>query len=45
MKKILLIAVCIIGLGQAGLASDIPTTNWGAVLKVTLSKVGDVEKG
>ena len=45
MKKILLIAVCIIGLGQAGLASDIPTTNWGAVLKVPLSKVWDVEKG
>ena len=45
MKKILLIAACIIGFGQAGLASDIPTTNWGAVLKVPLSKVGDVEKG
>ncbi len=34
-----------IGFGQAGLTSDIPTTNWGAVLKVPLSKVGDVEKG
>jgi len=45
MKKILFIAACVIGLGQAVLASDIPTTNWGAVLKVPLSKVGDVEKG
>ena len=45
MKKILLIAACIIGFGQVGLPSDIPTTNWGAVLKVPLSKVGEVEKG
>ena len=45
MKKFLLIAACIIGFGQAGSASAIPTTNWGAVLKVPLSKVGDVEKG
>ena len=45
MKKFLLIAACIIGFGQAGFASDIPTTNWGAVLKVPLSKVGSVEKG
>ena len=44
-KKILFIAACVIGFGQDGLASDIPTTNWGAVLKVPLSKVGSVEKG
>ena len=44
-EKILIIAAFIIEFGQAGLASDIPTTNWGAVLKVPLSKVEDVKKG
>ena len=45
MKFIIALVVCMIGFGQAALASDIPTTNWGAVLKVPLSKVGEVEKG
>jgi len=44
-EKILLTAAFIIGFGQAGLASDIPTTIWGAVLKVSLSKFEDVKKG
>ena len=45
MKFIIALVACMIGFGQAALASDIPTTNWGAVLKVPLSKVSEVEKG
>ena len=35
----------IISMGYTCLASDIPTTNWGAVLKVPLDKVAEVDKG
>ena len=45
MKFIIALVAFMIGFGQAALASDIPTTNWGAVLKVPLSKVSEVEKG
>ena len=45
MKFIIALVACMIGFGQAALASDIPTTNWGAMLKVPLSKVSEVEKG
>ena len=34
-----------ITIGSACFASDIPTTNWGAVLKVPLDKVAEVDKG
>jgi hypothetical protein len=37
--------VTAITIGSACLASDIPTTNWGAVLKVPLDKVEEVDKG
>ena len=45
MKLVIVLAACIVGFCQASSASDISTTNWGAVLKVPLSKVGEVEKG
>ena len=45
MNRILATAAVLITIGTAGLSSDIPTTNWGAVLKVPLDKVEEVEKG
>ena len=44
MNRILAAAIAIV-IGSACLASDIPTTNWGAVLKVPLDKVEEVDKG
>ena len=44
MNRILAAAIAII-IGSTCLASDIPTTNWGAVLKVPLDKVEEVDKG
>ena len=45
MNRIFATAAFIITIGTACLSSDIPTTNWGAVLKVPLDKVEEVEKG
>lgn len=45
MNRILATAAFLITIGTACLSSDIPTTNWGAVLKVPLDKVEEVEKG
>ena len=45
MNRILASAAFLITIGTACLSSDIPTTNWGAVLKVPLDKVEEVEKG
>ena len=44
MNRILATAAFLITFGTACLSSDIPTTNWGAVLKVPLDKVEEVEK-
>mgnify|MGYP001327346553 FL=1 len=45
MKLVIVLAACIVGFCQASSASDIPTTNWGAVLKVPLGQIAEVEKG
>ena len=45
MNRILATAAFLVTIGTACLSSDIPTTNWGAVLKVPLDKVEEVEKG
>ena len=45
MFRILAAATIAITVGSPGLASDIPTTNWGAVLKVPVDKVEEVDKG
>ena len=45
MNRIFATAAFLITIGTACLSSDIPTTNWGAVLKVPLDKVEEVEKG
>ena len=45
MKRVLATAAFLMTFGTACLSSDIPTTNWGAVLKVPLDKVEEVEKG
>ena len=45
MNGIFATAAFLITIGTACLSSDIPTTNWGAVLKVPLDKVEEVEKG
>ena len=45
MKRVLVLVACAVGFCRAASASDIPTTNWGAVLKVPLAKVVEVEKG
>ena len=45
MKLVIVLAACIVGFCQASSASDIPTTNWGAVLKVPLGQISEVEKG
>ena len=45
MKLVTALVACMVGFCQAASASDIPTTNWGAVLKVPLAKVIEVEKG
>ena len=45
MKLVIVLAACIVGFCQALSASDIPTTNWGAVLKVPLGQIAEVEKG
>ena len=45
MKLVIVLATCIVGFCQASSASDIPTTNWGAVLKVPLGQIAEVEKG
>ena len=43
MNRILATAAFLIAIGTACFSSDIPTTNWGAVLKVPLDKVEEVE--
>jgi hypothetical protein len=43
MNRILATAAFLITIGTACFSSDIPTTNWGAVLKVPLDKVEEVE--
>ena len=45
MKLVIVLAAFIVGFCQASSASDIPTTNWGAVLKVPLGQIAEVEKG
>ena len=45
MKIVIALVTCMIGFCQAASASDIATKNWGAVLKVPLGKVVEVEKG
>ena len=45
MKSVIVLAACIVCFCQASSASDIPTTNWGAVLKGPLGKTAEVEKG
>ena len=45
MFRLLAAAVIAITVGTPCLASDIPTTNWGAVLKVPVDKVEEVDKG
>ena len=45
MFRLLTAAAIAITVASPCLASDIPTTNWGAVLKVPLDKVEEVEKG
>lgn len=45
MNRILATAAFLITIGTGCLSSDAPTTNWGAVLKVPLDKVEEVEKG
>ena len=45
MKLVIVLAACIVYFCQASSASDIPTTNWGAVLKVPLGQIAEVEKG
>tara|TARA_B100001027_G_C16171317_1_gene287115 strand:+ start:160 stop:579 length:420 start_codon:yes stop_codon:yes gene_type:complete len=45
MKLVIVLAACVVGFCQASSASDIPTTNWGAVLKVPLGQIAEVEKG
>ena len=45
MKLVTVFVACVVGFFQVASASDIPRTNWGAVLKVPLGKVVEVEKG
>ena len=45
MFRLLVAAAIAITVGTPCLASDIPTTNWGAVLKVPVDKVEEVDKG
>ena len=45
MHRIFAAAAIAITAWSACLAADIPTTNWGAVLKVPLDKVEEVDKG
>ena len=45
MFRLLAAAAIAITVGTPCLASDIPTTNWGAVLKVPVDKVEEVDKG
>ena len=45
MKLVIVLAAFIVGFCQTSSASDIPTTNWGAVLKVPLGQIAEVEKG
>ena len=45
MTKFLFVIATIISIGSTSVASDLPTTNWGAVLKVPLDKVAEVDKG
>ena len=45
MHRIFAAAAIASTVGSACLAADIPTTNWGAVLKVPLDKVEEVDKG
>ena len=37
--------LAVVTLATTSVASEIPTTNWGAVLKVPLDKVAEVDKG
>ena len=45
MKLVTTFVACVFSFFQVASASDIPTTSWGAVLKVPLGKVAEVEKG
>ena len=45
MLRHLIAFVTIINISSYTLASDIPTTNWGAVLKVPVEKVEEVDSG
>ena len=45
MFRLLVAAAIAITVGTPCQASDIPTTNWGAVLKVPVDKVEEVDKG
>ena len=45
MFRIIAAAAIVLTVGSPCLASDIPTTNWGAVLKVPVDKVEEVDKG
>ena len=45
MKLVTVFVACVVGFFQVASASDIPRTNWGAVLKVPLGQIAEVEKG
>ena len=45
MFRHLIAFITIINISSYTLASDIPTTNWGAVLKVPVEKVEEVDSG
>ena len=45
MKLVTTFVACVFSFFQVASASDIPTTNWGAVLKVPLGQIAEVEKG
>ena len=45
MIRLLFGLLAVVNLATTSVASEIPTTNWGAVLKVPLDKVAEVDKG
>ena len=45
MKLVIALVACMVGFYRSASASDIPTINWGGVLKLPLAKVVEVEKG
>ena len=45
MFRLLVAAAIAITVGTPCLASDIPTTNWGGVLKVPVDNLEEVDKG